>query len=341
MNVILPQYIAPKNYVPTDDDRSVYAQLLSSSVGTDPVSGVWSGTAEYTTGQTAYYLDQEGPCVGCWCKYEALQDMTTALSTLNKNPYSEKAYWVSLGAIEMYKMFDQYSNTRTTDTNNIIVTLYCRAITDIAFLRVQAQKVIINIWNALPSATYPYTDNCTAENKIVTDQVVDLVQPIYNWFEYWFKELEYIRDITRPIGVTLYNNLIIKIEFVKYDDIDCFVGTLIPGKKHNIGRLQYGVRTGIEDYSKVIFDETFGSLYAKQGNYRKTFEGTLHVSPEDSNLVNSVLTQLRAKPTILQGNKDDTSTTFDDLLMYGIIKFTAEKTGPNLHKYNIEAQGMI
>lgn len=343
MDVIFPQYGVSKQYTNQEDDKSVYAQLLSSSVDTDPVTSIWSPTAEYTTGQIVYFLDTSGPCNGCWCQYKALQDMrdntgTGGTDDRGKTPIDYTTYWGKMGSINMYKMFDQYSNTKTTDTNNITVTLYCRAISDIAFLRVQAKQIVVNVWNAVPSATYPYTANCTEDNKIITDLAVNLIQPIYNWSEYYWKPIEYIRDITKSIEVTLYNNLIVEIEFVKYDSIDCFVGTLIVGRRYDIGRLLDGVRTGPVDYSKIVFDENFGSLYAKEGNYRKKFEGKLRVPAQDRNMVDSVLTQLRAKPTIYQGNAKD--TFFDSFLVYGIGKYTMETVGRK-HICELEIQGMI
>ncbi|KJR41916.1 hypothetical protein MCHI_002185 [Candidatus Magnetoovum chiemensis] len=149
MDVLVPQYITAKGYTQPADDKNVYAQLLSSSVGTDPSTSIWASGTAYTTGQTVYYLDTAGTCNGCWCQYEALQNST------GKVPIDEPTYWVSLGAIEMYKMFDQYSNTKTTSASSNITISYCKAITDLAFLNVQAKQITLNAWNCKPSATYP------------------------------------------------------------------------------------------------------------------------------------------------------------------------------------------
>ena len=88
MQTILPQYIVSPDLTDTTD----MATLLYSSVSTDPTTGLYSATAEYTTGDTVYYLDEAGPHKGCYVEYEALQDMTG--SDVGKDPYSEIAYWV-------------------------------------------------------------------------------------------------------------------------------------------------------------------------------------------------------------------------------------------------------
>ena len=335
MDVILPQYIVSKSAI----NQSGSSVLLSSSAGTDPTSSIWASGTAYTTGAKVYYLDTEGVCKGCWCEYQALQNST------GKNPYSEPAYWLHTGAINMYKMFDQYNMTKTVSTTgNIVIYIYCKAITDIAFVEVQAKSVTIQAWNCSPSSSYPYTANISNSNKILIDGqesvVINLEEPLFDWYEYFFKDFDPVRTIAEPVSMTLYNNVIFKIEFEKYEGLDCEVGNVIAGRKYNIGSLQYGVSTGIIDYSKKEFNEYFGSHYIKEGNYRKIMDCDLLIENKNLKTINLILSQLRAKPTVWQGNQDDTS--YDNLLIFGIPKsFNIIMSYFSHSEVNLEIEGLI
>jgi len=336
MKTILPQYIISEDASDTDG----FATLIYSSVGSDPTSGIWSATSAYDEGDTVYYLDTSGVTNGCYVQYVALQDMhdntgTGGTDDRGQNPETSPLYWSTLGAIDMYKMFDQYSNTVTTSSSNIIIRIKCSAITSIAFLNVQAKNITINGWNTTSWGSV------AESNKIIDDAIIDLTQPLNDWYEYFFKDFSYTRDLANPLTIGgLYNNMILEIEFEKYADLDCSVGMVIPGREYVIGDLRYGVSTGIEDYSKKIFDETFGSHYIQEGNYRKLMECDLIIENSKLNIINSVITQLRARPTVWQGN--DNGTAFDNLLIYGIPKsFNIVISNINLSECSLEIEGII
>jgi len=334
MEVIVPQAIVASTS--TLANQTYKSILLESNIGLDPdISTQWSSTAEYSTGDYVDFLSTTGPTSGCWCRYQALKDMTTALGNLNKIPEEEAEYWSSSGAINRYKMFDQYVGTTTlSSTADITVTLHCKAITSVAFLNVQARTITINAWRGTEIA------HKTEERKIIDNQIINLTQPINNWYEYWFKDFEYTRDVGAPLDITLYHNIILEITFEKYTGIDCYVGAIIPGRTYDIGALQYGVKTGIADYSKKVFDETFGSHYVQQGNYRKTLSGTLRITKDTINSINSVITQLRGIPTVWQGNQYDTE--YDNLLLFGIVaEWVIVMDYPTYYEVSIEIEGFI
>lgn len=333
MNVIVPQYVVSTNS--TTAIKNTSAVLLYSNIDAEPTSTAWSATAEYTTGNTCHYLETTGELKGVWCEYIALQDMTTALSTKNKVPPSEPLFWLFNGAINRYKMFDKYTSTATTSTTgNIEITLYCKSVSSIAFFNTQASAVTINAWNATSIAA------CNDSNKVIDDETISLEQTILDWYEYFFKPFSNTRDYVQPIDLNLYNNLIVNVEFTKYTGLDCYVGNFIVGSLYNLGKIRNGISTGIEDYSKKLFDDTFGSHYIQEGNYRKRLDCDLGIKNENINVVNSVLTQLRAKPTIWQANP--TGYEFDNLIIYGIPRsFDILMEDINYTECSLEIDGLI
>jgi len=340
MKTIVPQYIISSDA----SDHTGYSKLLYSSVGSDPTTGLWSATSEYTTGDTVYYLAKTGVHNGCYVQYEALQDMidntgTGGTDDRGQDPETEFAYWTNLGAIEAYKMFDQYNNTKTTSTSDITIRFYCKGITSVGFLNVEAKTIKITIWNASDWAS------CNESNKIVDGELsenqIDLTQDINNWSEYFFDDFNNVRDISKPIQLSgLYNNTVVQIDFIKTDVGDRSVGMCLPGREYSLGKIQYGVSTGIRDHSKKEFNEIFGSHYIKEGNYRKLLDCDLIVENKNLNVINTVLTQLRATPTIWQGNNND--MFFDNLLLYGVAtKFNIIMSYPFHSECNLEIEGFI
>ena len=92
--------------------------------------------------------------------------------------------------------------------------------------------------------------------------------------------------------------------------------------------------------SKKLFDDTFGSHYIQEGNYRKRLDCDLGIKNENMNVVNSVLTQLRAKPTIWQANP--TGYEFDNLIIYGIPRsFDILMEDINYTECSLEIDGLI
>jgi len=340
MDVIVPQYIVTPDSVLSG--TSGYGDLLQSNIGADPSTDIYSATAEYTTGDTVYFVSTVGPTKGCWVSYTALQDMLDNTGSggeddRGKDPETETAYWSPNGAIESYKMFDQYSSTLSTISaggGNIDFYIFCKAATTIAFLRVQAKSIRIEGWNCTTVAA-----TSTAAKPI--DITINLNDPLYDMYEYFYTDISIVRDIIKPINLELYHNLVLKITIVPYSSsVDVSIGNCIVGRSYNIGKLQYGVESGIEDYSTKEFDDSFGSHFIVERAYRKLLDCDLIVPVNIKNTVNSILTQIRAKPTIFNGNTEGTS--FDDLLIYGIVSdFSIVHETPTFAECSLEIEGII
>lgn len=323
MDVIVPQFVISDDH--TDDTK---ATLLSSSITASAVT-LWDVGTTYALDDVRLYMDTTGSEAGVYKTYKSLQAANTG-----NNPQTANAWWVSQGATERYKMFDLYRNTVTTDAaSDIVVNLHCRGITSVGFLNVLASGITVEAW-----AGSELGDKIEA--NYIGSYTVNLDQPIADWHEWWFADFEYTRDITITGDISDYYNIVLEITFSKITGLDCYVGHCIPGRKYTIGSSQWGVETGIDDYSRIVEDDIFGETYLSQGNYRKLIDINLKVLNIDLNKTNTILTELRAIPTIWEGNQKNTS--YNNLITYGFCKkFRIIMPGSVYSECRLQIRGMI
>ena len=314
MNVIVPQYI----YAPDLSESERHATLAASNIDADPTTDIYDPTSAYTTDDPVYFLETSGSSKGCWSQYKALADIGASRED-PPDPPDDPTNWSFQGAINRYRMFDQYVGTFTeNDSGNIVVAIHCQAIDSIAFLNSQTENIDIEVYGdvTLAQANAMTSVNDTGSFTLIDSKTIVNDELIYDWREYYFKEFEYLRNISDSFEVGLYNDILLKITFNKIDSLPCKVGTVLVGNKYYIGQLQYDVSTGIEDYSKKVFDETFGAHTFIEGEFRRTMDCDLIIENDNVMLVDTILTQLRARPTLWDGNDDTTS--YNTFVVYGI-----------------------
>ena len=337
MEVIIPQYVVSDAATTANKvNKAVLLQMdFNTTTEPDPTP-IWSAMTEYSTeSDPVYYLETEGPSEGCFVKYSAIQDMLG--TDVGKNPYTSIGYWSNLGTHNKYGMFDRYNQTQTTDSDVITVWIKCSSISTLSFINIQAETITYSLWNETSIAA------CTVDPVFTgelggTDDNTDAI--IFNLYQYFFNDFEYSNDMSTMITLPMYNETILKIVFTPWSGRSCKVGTLLLGRSYYIGALQYGVTTGIEDYSKKTFNETFGNYYLKEGPYRKTMECDLLIKNTDLNEINNILIQLRATLATWQGNTGDMQ--FDNLLIYGFMSyFKIVMSYPQYSKCSLEIEGII
>ena len=326
MDVIVPQFIADEDYSATR------AELLESSV-TATTEILYAVDTAYVTNNIVKYKPLAGNDQGTWRTYKALSSFTSDASATVENPYLTPTLWSDQGPTEQWKMFDFLALTATTDaSNDIEISLHCRAINSIAFMNVQASDITIIIYDGSDLA-----DKIPA--NLLDTITIELTQQLSSWFEYFFDDFDYIRDVATPINIDLYQNVVLEITFSKITSQDCYCGQCLPGRSYFLGNLQYGVSTGIDDYSKKDTND-FGYTYLNQGNYKKTMDCDLTIENTTLNTVNSILTQLRSIPTVWQANPDDVA--YDNLLVYGFFKdFNIVMPYPSYSECSLQIEGLI
>lgn len=324
MEVIVPQFVGAEDFSGT----RTMAELLSSSISA-PTEDTWSSSTTYATDDLVKYQITTGTEQGIWKIFKSLQDSNT-----DNNPYTSTTYWSDQGATEQYKMFDYYAGTVSTDSaNDIVINLHCKSINAIAFMNVQASNISVKVYKGSD-----LTDKIEA--NLLQEVSISLIQKIYDWYEYFFEDFDYVRDVSVPIDIYLFHNVVLEITFTKMSGEDCYVGQCLPGRLYNLGDVEYGANTDIKDYSRVETDDDYGYTYLSQGSYKKTMEVDIVVENDDLNKILNILTQLRAVPTVWQANP--TGAEWDDLLIYGFIRRRpVTHSFPNNSEISIEIEGLI
>lgn len=348
MDVIVPQYIKAPAFFDTNLTNAglskKYAKLISVSFNDvaqliTPTTDIWSASTTYAADAEVNYMPLLGTRdEGIWKKYKSL-----AGSNINHTPpeYGADEYWLDLGAIESYKAFDYYVNTKTSTSKSESVAQSLKikfetqsVTTSLALINVNARFYQLKVWDS--------SDNLIFDGTAPEHEPEAIYQKTTSYVDYFFSDFEYIRNIAIPqyTTFTMYPRLKIEIMLSGLINEYVYVGQVIAGRAYNIGATQYGVSTGIKDYSKKITDETFGESYLKQGNYKDTINCDLLIMNENKNEVNSVLRQLRAKPTVWQGNQYDSE--YDDFLVFGFMNnFTIVHDNYTSCEASLEIEGLI
>lgn len=324
MDVIVPQFVSAPDH--TDITK---ATLLSSTIAasTEPT---WDVGTSYVLNDVVKYLTTKGTEPGIWKLYTALG------ATTGDNPEDDDgSNWVDNGATERYKMFDLYTMTESTDSSSdITINLHCNRINSISFLNAQAYELEIDVWEGSTLG------DKIAGNKIGGTTTVDLRQLVGNWYEFFFRDFQYVRDAVTPIDLGLYYDVVVQVTFKKYASEDCFVGQVIPGRKYLLGSSQWGIETGIDDWSTIIRDENFGTLYLQQGNFSELLTVDVQTERLLSEETEMILRQLRAVPTLWIANQNGIDS--DSWIVYGhLAKYRALRSNLSKTDFVLKLGGMI
>jgi len=327
MDVIVPQYIKSPSLSVSGYATLVSVQLGAGSPLPEPSTGIWSISATYAADDVVYFMPTTGRDIGIWKTYKAIIGSTGA----EPPEYGVDENWVDQGAIEKYKAFDYYSNTvLETDAMSATIQFTCKNITSLALINTQCYSVHITGWQTGTPGT------------VLIDELISIYQPTTSFFSWFFDDFEYSRNITIPDNdsISLYSSLTIQIAFTGISGVPIKCGAIIPGRRYNVGKSLYGIVTGIKDYSKKVVDDVTGDKYLQVGNYTDKMSCDLRVDNINKNIVNSILRQLRATPTVWQGNQG--GTEYDDILIYGnISEFSIVHKGTNYSEVSLEIEGLI
>lgn len=159
-------------------------------------------------------------------------------------------------------------------------------------------------------------------------------------YTYYFEPIIWATSITKlnlaTAGLPPYSQSTITVRITNTrGTAKC--GVIVVGLKLEIGSLQYGVKPGLESFSTITEDPTFGTWNVIQRSSRKTLKGTLLVK---NTLIDFVLNQLATYDTTLLvwvGHE-----SYDNLCLYGIYRqFEPSMSYPNHTLVDFEIRGVI
>jgi hypothetical protein len=266
------------------------------ATGDSPDPAAWSSVTTYTQGQRVYSASTH-------LIYEA----TSAASNTNKDPTlaANIAFWITVGATNRWRMFDQKSTSQTTRVGTLQWT-----VTPGTFFNGLA---VVNITNA---DTIDVVQTHPTEGTIFTLHASLRSPPSSpDHYAYCFEPVElrsyyFIEDVppypTSSVQVTLTATNGTNV-------VGC--GAFLMGPTYPIGNgLQYGARVGIQDYSKKQTN-SFGDLEIVEGAFSSKGSFQMWVDKADVDSVKKTLASVRALPCLWRG-----SPLYDSTVVYGIAK---------------------
>lgn len=284
-------------------------EMLVSTTATETYASYSSGTT-YALGAKVVYSSRI---------YESLQNSNT-----NHSPDTSSTWWLDVGPDNRHAMFDSAVSTSTTATTILNVVLTPGIINSLAFINLDANEVTVTVRNG---AGGPIVYQAT--NGLQGNTTVD-------WYMYFFNPTLIKRTQLIFSNIPPYVNSHVTIEISNVGLIS--LGALIFGNLIELGSTQYGVESGIIDYSIKQTDD-FGNTTFVQRAYSKRMSAQIDVRKANLNYVQQILISLRSKPCVWIGS--ESSEYEEAVIVFGFYKeFSLNISYPTHGVYSLEVEGL-
>lgn len=258
-------------------------QLLYSNVIDESYPG-WSNTNTYNQGDKVIY------------NYKIYESLIA--NNVGYQPDVSPTQWSDLGYINSRRMFDEYTNTYTSHSQNIEIEISSNKCDTIALYNVTAQNVsiIVNSNGATYfSKTYYLYDSQS-----------------WGWIDYYCGDKKNKTKVICKIPIMMQSNTRIVVD---NNNFYTQIGVLIAGKSVYIGTSLYAPKITMQDFSRKNTD-TFGRTSLVPGFFTQEISCDIFLPTPDIDRINNILPALRAKPVFFDFNNN---TAFESLIVYGWI----------------------
>ncbi|SDP77181.1 hypothetical protein [Desulforhopalus singaporensis] len=240
----------------------------------------------------------------------------------------EVGFWKVVESTEQYKMFDEYVNTKTVNTNSIDVKLNVQRSDSVSLFGLVGKEVTVSLWDATETTKY-------------WEETVDLIygaaitQQISDWWEYFFGEYSPKEEIALESSVSTYDGVLaITITAESGSDAEC--GNVVVGRLLNIGTTRNGAKAGILDFSSKETDDD-GRTTITPGYWAKTSNLDILVKNIVVDSVYRKLSSLRGIPTAWVGVDG-----YEMFLVYGVFRDFSITVSGNVNSWcSLEIEGLI
>jgi hypothetical protein len=337
MIIILPKEIEPgtgpelidadeKNVI-DDDGSQVYVfgdGVMYSNV--DPVDDgepEWDADTTYGQGDIVTVLGDVQR------RYES-----TDFGNVGNFPPDSPADWLDLGSTNRWRMFDGGTSTKTTNTENVAVTLEpVGFINAIAIFGVEAGSVRVVI---------------KQQGEVQFDQTGDflLQLPESNWWSWFFGSVLGIVESARDsviLNIPGFFDPTVELTFSRPDG-EVSIALVALGRQQDIGIGIYGTTVGIRDFSTKEVD-TFGNFRVVERRFAKRAEIDVYIPTQRVAQIQQALAARRAKPTVYVGSEKAClfcpDPIHEELLIYGFYTdFDIVLNDRNNSSGTIELEGL-
>lgn len=277
--------------------------LTASNVPEDDHPEYSAGTT-YADGDKVIVLDDNVHRI-----YESLQGANTGNYPPDEDDTEPPVWWLNLGAVNRWKMFDGGTSTQTQRAGNIEVELTPGVVVDaLALFSLSATQLSIVVDDPTDGQVYNATFDLT-DNGAVTDWYAYFFEPIVRRSDYSVTDLP-------PYGTTT-----ITVTLTGSGTVQC--GLLVLGKRQQLGATVWGSSVGIVDYSRKETD-AFGNFMITERRFAKLVDFDVQIDTRAVSAVQRSLAAYRATPIVYQGADPQKMAAagreHEELIVYGYYR---------------------
>jgi hypothetical protein len=324
---IMTSYIATSGAAASRSAEVITGSGLLYTNVTNPYSE-WSSGTTYSLGQTVVVGTYTGSNTVTVANSGTYKSLTN--SNLNNNPLTSPTNWVRLGPTNQFAMFDNVVSSVTSGTSDITFVIKSTSVDSVAVLNAVASKVSCAVADHSYSGSYLGNVAYYRTEQLSGSEALD-------WYSYFFFDEETQKTQALYLSIPKVSDGIITVKITGSGTVSA--GSIIAGQIKEIGQTQYGVNTGIIDYSRKETDE-FGNTSLVVRNYSKRMNAKVFLTNSNLNRVQRLLYSIRATPVLWIGSTDP---TFEEpLVVMGYYKdFDTEIAYPAHSLCNITVDGLI
>jgi len=252
--------------------------------------------------------------------YESLVNSNTG-----NQPDISPTDWLLVGPDNRSAMFDDQVNTSTVSSSPLEVVVKPGTRFDsVALLNLNAESYRVEVKDGVGGTTVYDTGTVSLISTVITD-----------WYDYFFSDIEYVKDVVIT-DIPLYTNGTIYLTLTNTGD--CGIGVFKYGRTYELGLTQQGASFSNNDYSAKITDE-FGNTTFVPRATSKRMSATVYVDNNRLAFLQNILTDVSSIPSVWIGSTD---TKYAPLVVYGFYRsFNTVIAYPSHSLCTLEIEGLI
>jgi hypothetical protein len=253
--------------------------------------------------------------------YQSLQASNTG-----HTPDSSPTFWQYISVGNKQAMFDSEVSTQTTATTSLTtVVAPAVIINSLAYLELQGTQLQVEVRDGA-GGTIVYNKTIALDNTIILD-----------WYMYFFEPYNPKTEVILS-DVPPYLNARITTTLTGSSGSTVKIGSMIYGTVYKLGTTQYGVSSGIRDYSVKQTDD-FGNTTFLQRAFSRRMEANVFMNNTALAFNQRLLASLRAVPAVWIGSTED---NFSPITVFGYYRdFNIDISYPTFSLCRIEIEGVI
>lgn len=266
--------------------------VTAVTTGALAVGHVLSGTG-VTAG--TYIVNQLTGTAGGIGTYTVSASQTVASTAITGNALaSNETYWQRITSTNKWRMFDASTSSQSSRSGSMTVEIRPKGRFNALYLgNISAATIQIQIRDSVGTLHYDQTISGVSDSWELSH---------YGW---WFDPIE---RLSATFLADLPNLLDPRITITLTDTgktVQC--GVCAPCLTRDIGATQYGMRSGIKDYSIKSVDD-FGNTRLIERSFARTVSALLMVSNDDIDAVVDILSSYRSSAIVYSASDTYTSS---------------------------------